>query len=67
MAKRSIATVFTEATIIGLMSVGIYYILKKFNVNTILALFLVGFLMHLFFEFSPFGNVNEMWCRQTFP
>lgn len=67
MAKRAITTVITEAVIIGLMSLALYYILKYFNAPITIAFFLVGVLMHLFFEFSPFGNLNEMWCRHTFP
>lgn len=67
MVRRALTTVATEATVIGLMSLSFYYILKYFKVNTALALFLVGFLLHMGFEFSPFGNLNEIWCRQTFP
>ena len=32
-----------------------------------LKLILTGALIHLFFEYSPFGNLNKMWCRATFP
>ena len=65
---RSLKTTLPEATFIGLLSVVMYYILKfgagVSDVN--LSNFLLGFLLHLMFEYSPFGNINEMWCRATF-
>jgi hypothetical protein len=43
-----------------------YYMLKAAGASIALSSFLVGFLLHLLFEYSPFGNINEIWCRATF-
>jgi hypothetical protein len=64
--KRS---VILEALIVGLinlvMFVSIRGLLPKVHIFT--QLVLTGALIHLFFEYSPFGNLNEKWCRATFP
>lgn len=64
--KRALTTVLQEAIIIGIISLVSYYILKQLNVNIYLNTFLIGFLLHLMFEYSPIGNINEMWCRSVF-
>lgn len=63
---RAITTVFPEAIIVGLLSYVGYYLLKAAGASIALSSFLVGFLLHLLFEYSPFGNINEIWCRATF-
>ena len=63
---RAITTVFPEAIIVGLLSYVAYYILTLAGASIELSSFLVGFFLHLLFEYSPFGNINEIWCRATF-
>ena len=63
---RAITTVFPEAIIVGLLSYVGYYMLTSAGASIALSSFLVGFLLHLLFEYSPFGNINEIWCRATF-
>ena len=63
---RAISTVFPEAIIVGLLSYVAYYILTLAGASIALSSFLVGFLLHLLFEYSPFGNINEILCRATF-
>lgn len=63
---RAITTVVPEATIIGFLSLVSYYILKKLGATNYVSAFLVGFLLHLIFEYSPVGNINELWCRSVF-
>ena len=61
-------TVIFEAILVGLinlmMFVSIRALLPKIHLFT--QLILSGIAIHLLFEFSPFGNINEMWCRATF-
>jgi hypothetical protein len=65
--KRS--PVLFEALVVGLinllMFVSIRTVMPKVHLFTLLTL--TGALIHVFFEFSPFGNLNEKWCRATFP
>ena len=65
--KRS--PVLFEALIVGLinllMFVSIRAVMPKVHLFPLLVL--TGALIHVFFEFSPFGNLNEKWCRATFP
>ena len=30
------------------------------------SLFMTGILTHLFFEYSPYGNLNKLYCRTFF-
>lgn len=64
--KRS---VLFEAVIVGLinllMFVSIRALLPKAHI--FLQLVLTGIVVHFFFEYSPFGNLNEKWCLSTFP
>lgn len=41
---------------------------RDWNKNYIMeiVLFLTGFFVHLFFEYSPFGNLNKMYCNKAF-
>lgn len=64
--KRS---VLFEAIIVGLinllMFVSIRTLVPKVHIFT--QLVLTGIVVHLFFEYSPFGNLNKKWCHSTFP
>ncbi len=31
-----------------------------------LALFFTGFIAHVLLEYSPFGNINQMYCENNF-
>ena len=61
--------VLFEALIVGLinllMFVSIRTVMPKVHLFPLLVL--TGALIHMFFEYSPFGNLNEKWCRATFP
>ena len=41
---------------------------KKWNQYHVMeiALFFTGFLTHILFEYSPFGNINQMYCQNSF-
>lgn len=64
--KRSI---LGEATIVGLINLLVFMIIRALipKVHLFTQLILTGISIHLMFEFSPFGNLNEKWCRATFP
>lgn len=51
--KRS---VLFEALVVGLIN-----LLMFISIRALLPK------IHLLFEYSPFGNINEKWCRATFP
>ena len=61
-------SVIFEAILVGLINllvfVSIRALLPKVHIFT--QLILSGMAIHLLFEFSPFGNLNEKWCRATF-
>lgn len=64
--KRGLTKVLPEAIIVGMISLIAYYILRRLGVKNSLNSFLIGFLLHLGFEYSPIGNINELWCRSVF-
>jgi hypothetical protein len=66
---RPITTVTFEALVVGIINAVVYYTLDKLNsgVSTKWLLIFTGAAIHLLFEFSPMGNINEIWCKQTFP
>jgi len=41
---------------------------KRWNQHHVMeiALFFTGVLAHLLLEFSPFGNINKIYCESTF-
>ena len=41
---------------------------RKWNQHHVMeiALFFTGFIAHLLLEYSPFGNVNKMFCETNF-
>ncbi|AUT19178.1 hypothetical protein DSLPV1_207 [Dishui lake phycodnavirus 1] len=67
--RRPVGTVAFEALVVGIINAVVYYTLDKLNsgVSTKWLLVFTGALIHFLFEFSPFGNINEIWCRKTFP
>ena len=62
--KRSI---LFEALVVGLINLLVFSTLMNLKMPLYVKLILTGALIHLFFEYSPFGNLNKMWCRSTFP
>ena len=55
-----------EALFIGVMLQLIVMGLTKFVYKGTGMLIIAGALIHLLFEFSPFGNINEKWCKMIF-
>jgi len=57
-----------EAIVVGIINLLMFIITNALftNLNVFLKIFLTGVFVHIFFEFSPFGNLNEKWCRATF-
>ena len=62
MIKRPVTTVLTEAAFIGAINLGLYILVSKYMKGP-WALVITGALIHLLFEYSPFGNINERWCK----
>lgn len=62
---RPVKDVLFEATIIGILNIAIYYLLRRISrkTTTTLLLFIAGFMIHLLFEYL---GANEWWCRQTY-
>lgn len=62
-------SVIFEAIVVGIINLLLFMMLRRFtNIqNIFLVIFLCGVLIHLGFEYSPFGNLNEKWCKLTFP
>lgn len=62
---RPVKDVLFEATIIGILNIAIYYLLRRISKKstTTLLLFISGFMIHLLFEYL---GANEWWCRQTY-
>ena len=63
---RSFTTVLMESLFIGVMLQVIVMGLTKFVYKGTGMLIIAGALIHLLFEFSPFGNINEKWCKMIF-
>ena len=63
---RAFTTVLMEALFIGLLLQGLVLGLTKFVYKGMGDLILAGALIHLLFEYSPFGNINEKWCKMIF-
>ena len=62
MIARPFTSVLVEAILIGILTLVIYTGDTKF-VKDSRALILTGALVHLFFEYSPMGNLNERYCK----
>ena len=63
---RPFTTVLMEALFIGLMLQFLFMGLTKYIYKDKGALIISGALIHLLFEYSPFGNINEKWCKIIF-
>lgn len=63
---RPFTTVLMEALFIGLMLQFLFMSLTKYIYKDTGALIISGALIHLLFEYSPFGNINEKWCKIIF-
>lgn len=66
MNVRPVTTVLMEALFIGLMLQPLVMGLMKFVYKGTGVLIIAGALIHLLFEYSPFGNINEKWCKIIF-
>lgn len=62
--KRSI---LIEALVVGLINLLVFSTLMSLKMPLYVKLILTGALIHLLFEYSPFGNLNKIWCHATFP
>jgi len=62
MIARPFSLVLIEAILIGILTLLIHTGVTKFVKDT-RALVLTGALVHLFFEYSPMGNLNERYCK----
>ena len=64
--KRS---VLFEALVVGLINLLMFISIRALlpKIHLFAQLVLSGIAIHLLFEYSPFGNINEKWCRATFP
>jgi hypothetical protein len=63
---RPVTTVFTEALFIGLLLYFIVMFMSRYVYKSETVLIVSGALVHLLFEYSPFGNINEKWCKMIF-
>ena len=63
---RQFTTVLMEALFIGLMLQVLFMGLTKYIYKGTGALIISGALVHLLIEYSPFGNINEKWCKMIF-
>mgnify|MGYP000022306539 CR=1 FL=1 len=66
MNIRPVTSVLFEALIIGLMLQLIFMGITRYVYKGTGVLILSGALIHLLFEYSPLGNMNEKWCKITF-
>ncbi len=66
MNIRPVTSVILEALIIGLMLQLIFMGITRFVYKGTGVLILSGALIHLLFEYSPLGNMNEKWCKIIF-
>ena len=66
MSSRPVTTVLLEALFIGLMLQVLVMSLTKFVYKGTGVLIISGALIHLLIEYSPFGNINDKWCKMVF-
>jgi hypothetical protein len=66
MNIRPVTTVITEALFIGILLQVIFMGLTKYIYNGVGVLIITGALIHILFEYSPIGNINEKWCKIIF-
>lgn len=63
---RTVTSVLLEALLIGVMLQVLVMGLTKYVYKGTGVLIISGALIHLLFEYSPFGNINEKWCKMIF-
>lgn len=70
MTQRKVSTVFTEAAVIGLLVIVVFYAVKFATtrvqtsvVSLSILLFLTGALSHILFEYL---GLNEQWCKSVY-
>ena len=63
--QRPLQIVLTEAIVIGIMNMILFYLLQmlKIGVPYHILLMICGALIHLIFEYT---GGNQWWCRQTY-
>lgn len=65
MKYRPVKDVLTEAIVIGLFNITLFYMLQSvpMKLSTPILLFLCGAFIHIFFEYT---GGNQWWCTQTY-
>ena len=63
---RAVTSVLLQALLIGVMLQVLVMGLTKYVYKGTGVLIISGALIHLLFEYSPFGNINEKWCKMIF-
>tara|TARA_B100000902_G_C26466182_1_gene507877 strand:+ start:30 stop:224 length:195 start_codon:yes stop_codon:yes gene_type:complete len=63
---RPVTSVLPEALLIGIMLQVLVMGLTKYVYKGVGVLIISGALIHILFEYSPFGNINEKWCKMIF-
>jgi len=63
---RAVTSVLLEALLIGVMLQVLVMGLTKYVYKGTGVLIISGALIHILFEYSPFGNINEKWCKMIF-
>jgi len=63
---RQFTTVLMEALFVGLILQVLFMGLTKYIYKGTGVLIIAGALIHVLFEYSPFGNINEKWCKMIF-
>ncbi len=63
---RPVTSVLLEALLIGIMLQVLVMGLTKYVYKGVGVLIISGALIHILFEYSPFGNINEKWCKMIF-
>ena len=63
---RPVTSVLPEALLIGIMLQVLVMGLTKYVYKGAGVLIISGALIHILFEYSPFGNINEKWCKMIF-
>ena len=63
---RAVTSVLLEALLIGVVLQVLVMGLTKYVYKGTGVLIISGALIHLLFEYSPFGNINEKWCKMIF-
>lgn len=59
---RSPATIATEAVVIALMNLALYYMFRKVT-GEVASILLAGAFIHVGFELA---GLNEWWCKVTY-